>query len=171
MSKRPIKTSAIVGEPAGRLLELSLETNVPDPYVITEDIVIAPPTKNAAKRMNEAHQAVVVYGAILSGLLRRTGENAPHNEELTELSKLIENAENDYNRAFFGDAHDAVMAFFDERPQPLWEAFTRDIRAHFLPSEPEDDKDERITQLTEALQAVDPNNPVLTEGKELELST
>ena len=170
-AKKTLKTSAVVGEPAGRLLELSLETNLPEPYVIADGLVVQPPTKRSAKAMNEAHHAVVVYGALLGRLLSGTGDNTATTEDLAELSKHIDDAENDYNRAFFGDVHDAVMEFFSDRPQPLWAAFTADIRAHFLPSEPADDKDERIAQLTEALTAIDPENPVLTSGKEPEPST
>ena len=169
--KKPLKTSAVIAEPAGRLLELSLETNLPEPYRISEDIVIQPPTKNSAVKLNEAHHAVIVYGAMLQGLLARTGADTASAGDLQQVSDLIEAAEDDYNRAFFGDAHDAVMEFFSERPQRLWAVFIKDIRAHFMPSEPADDKDERIAQLTEALTAVDPHNPALTAGKEPEPST
>ena len=169
-AKKTIKTSAVVGEPAGRLLELSLETNLPAPYVVSDGIAVQPPTMNSAKKLNAAHQSVVFYGAILSGMLRRGGDNAATTEQLTEVSKLIESSEDDYNRAFFGDAHDAVMAFFAERPQQLWDAFIKDIRAHFLPSEPSDDKEQRIVELTDALAAADPENPALTAGKEPEPS-
>lgn len=168
--KKPIKTSAITGEPAGRLLELSLETNVPEPYVLTDTVQVTAPTKLRSEEMNDAHHRVLVYRAMLTTALQATGDNRASDEQLAELSTLINTAETDYNHAFFGDVHDAVMDLFANRPQPLWVAFTTDIRTHFLPSEPTDDKDSRIIELEAALAAIDPENPALV-GKAPESAT
>ncbi|OIN80868.1 hypothetical protein [Mycobacterium malmoense] len=64
---------------------------------------------------------------------------AANNTEMAALSTKVREVTDAYNRAFFGDAHDDVMAFFADQPQALWDAFIEDIQDHFLPHPPTDD--------------------------------
>lgn len=59
-------------------------------------------------------------------------------EVMNALAKNIADAETAYNKAFFGDALDDVMAYFEHQPQKLWDAFIADIKADFLPAMPTD---------------------------------
>lgn len=36
------------------------------------------------------------------------------------------------DRAFFGDAYDAVLELFADKPDQLWKKFVDDVSAHFL---------------------------------------
>jgi len=124
------------GAPAGRLLELQLETNLPQPYVVTDKITVAPPTKERADRINEAQMVIMIYSQLLNdAMARNVGE-----EELNGLTKQIREAETRYNEAYFGDAHEDVVAFFKTQPIALWNAFKKDIQAKFFPNQPVDGK-------------------------------
>jgi hypothetical protein len=123
-----------LGVPAGRLLQLSIETRTPQPYVVTDSISITPPTKKRAELMRDAQLASMIG----RGLLNQELTGQARDDVIEELSKRVKAAEDDYNKAFFGDAHDAVIAFFDDQPQSLWDAFVDDIRSDFLPVAPVD---------------------------------
>lgn len=161
------KTPGAFGEPAGRLAELMAETVTPEPYRVTTKIVIDPPTKRAARKMNEAHMQVFVCQTLLAAALNQVQAPKPARpetddpqqlaewenavaewekgtklaqEQLNSLRDEIAKAQDDWNRAFFGDQYDNVVEYFEDRPQKLWEAFEKDIKARFLPPEPEDGK-------------------------------
>lgn len=70
-------TERDLGQPAGRLLELTLEVKTPEPYVVTDRITIYPPTKKTAARLDELNWAVVTNKAILQEALRRNMEDSP----------------------------------------------------------------------------------------------
>jgi hypothetical protein len=126
------------GVPAGRFLALSLETNQPGPYVITDKLSVTAPTKKRRDQMRDSQAAVMVNNALLSQALQ-AGANT---EVLTELTAGVRTAEQDYNRAFLGEQCDDIMAFFDGQPTVLWDAFVVDVKKHFVPSQPADELDD-----------------------------
>jgi hypothetical protein len=65
-----------------------------------------------------------------------------NNTEMAALASKVREATEEYNRAFFGAAHDDVMAFFADQPQTLWDMFIEDIGTYFLPHPPTADDDE-----------------------------
>jgi hypothetical protein len=124
------------GAPAGRLLELQLETNLPQPYVVTDKITIIPPTTERANKIREAQMVLMIYGQLLSeAMVRSTGE-----DELNGLSKQIREAETRYNEALYGDQYDNVTAFFHHQDDALYTAFKADIQKRFFPNQPVDGK-------------------------------
>jgi hypothetical protein len=151
------------GVPSERLMKLSIDSKVPDPYPVTDKISVAPLTKKRGTALREAHMSILVYQTLLSEAMRQSNtapsalpadaseaeasahqeavaaweESIKNNEEVMQaLSKNIVEAETAYNEAFFGDAHDEVMAYFEQQPQKLWDAFVADIKADFLPAMP-----------------------------------
>lgn len=138
--KKPVarRVPAILtrGVPAGRLAELQAETNLSEPYVVTEDIVITPPTKARADEIRESQMVVLIYNQLLNEAMRRTVTE----DELTGLTKYIKEAEAKYNEAFFGDQYNNVVAFFATQDDRLWTAFQKDIQSQFFPNQPADGK-------------------------------
>lgn len=134
--RRIMPATPTYGTPAGRLLELQLETNLPQPYVVTDTITITPPTKERADRIREAQMVVLIYNQLLNeALARSVGQ-----DEINGLTEHIKKAENDYNEAFFGDQYDDVVAFFATQDDQLWKAFQNDIQRRFFPNQPRDGK-------------------------------
>ncbi len=118
------------GEPAGRLLQLICETNLPQPYVISENLAVRPLTKAIREKLNAARNKRMVGNFMLAAAMQHPGTT---DNDLTQLNKVVDDAEDEYNRLFFGDQHDAVMAFFADRDPALWDAFCTDIQRQLLP--------------------------------------
>lgn len=138
-AKRPAKvlpSTPVAGVPAGRLLELQQETNLPQPYVVSDTITVIPPTKARADKIREAQMVVLIYNQLLNEALSRSVTE----EELNGLTKYIKEAEHTYNEAFFGDQYDNVVAFFSGLDDRLWQAFEKDIQRQFFPNQPVDGK-------------------------------
>jgi len=160
----PRKRLVSTGPFSERLLKLQLETGVSEPYKITSDLVVEPPTKARGTAMSEAATRMGILQALLSQAINqsiprpaRPDYTAPldeqdayakaveqwaaeverHDETTNAVAGKIGEAELEYNRAFFGDAYDDVMAFFEDKPQKLWDAFVVDIKTDFLPPQPE----------------------------------
>lgn len=135
-SPKVVSTIPATGVPAGRLLELMQETNLPKPYVLTDDLVITPPTKARGDKIRESQMVVLIYNQLLNEALSRSVSE----EELNGLTKYIKEAETTYNEAFFGDQYDNVVKFFAAQDDRLWSAFQTDIQKQFFPNQPVDGK-------------------------------
>ena len=131
-----VPNTPTLGVPAGRLLELQLETNLPERYVVTDTIVITPPTKARADKIRESQMVVMIYTQLLNEALSRSVTE----EELNGLTKYIKEAETTYNEAFFGDQYDNVVKFFATQDDRLWHACETDINKRFFPNQPVDGK-------------------------------
>jgi hypothetical protein len=148
------------GEPSSRLLDLFSKTVVPEPYPVTNKIIIAPLTKTTIERLNELQMQRMVGNFFLAAALKRQGEQAPTDEDLAELTKIVNDAEAEYNRLFFGDQHDAVMAFFADKPQQHWDAFCVDIKAALMPALPADGKCQHCGNIVDSEQALKDTAPL-----------
>jgi hypothetical protein len=127
---------------SARLSALHAETNLPQPYEVAEGLVVTPPGRKRSQAMSDAETRIYVYSALLQQAVSRTGEEAAGEDVLNGLSDEITKAREDYERAFFGDAYDAVTAYFDDDslPTQFYGAFVEDIKAEFLPAAPADGK-------------------------------
>lgn len=125
---------------SARLLALHAETNLPQPYEVTEGLVVSPPGRKRSQAMSDAETRLYLYSALLQQAVTR--EEAAGEDVLNGLSAEITKAREDYERAFFGDAYDAVTAYFDDDslPTQFYGAFVEDIKAEFLPAAPDDGK-------------------------------
>lgn len=125
-----------LGVPAGRLLELQQETNLPKPYVVTDAITVMPPTKERADKIRESQMVILIYNQLLNEAVTRSVTE----DELNGLTKYIKDAERTYNEAFFGDQYESVTSFFATQDAQLWKVFEADIQKQFFPHQPVDGK-------------------------------
>jgi hypothetical protein len=144
---------------SARLLELSAETNNPEPYPVTETLIVYPPTRTRRKAMNAAEMKMYLCSQLLSQAINTSSSPEPELPEdptdeqqvehaqwlvdraeaqakLAGINEQHDSAEIDYEKAFFGDSYKAVMEFFEDKPL-LWDKFVPDIRAEFLPVVPD----------------------------------
>lgn len=173
-----------------RLLDLTAETRTPEPYPVTDTLVVTPPTRTRRRAMYEADVKMFMTRQMLAQAIAAAAEPAPepptpaaapqdvddqfddeaaaqaaeaahaktaevlreqhaaaHAAWLTRtadarsrvdaINGQVRDATEDYDRAFFGDAYDAVVEFFEDKPL-MWERFIPDIKSEFLPAAPDD---------------------------------
>lgn len=125
------------GVPSGRLLALQLETKLPQPYVVTDDITIAPPTKARADKIRTAQMTVLVYNALMNEAMGQPGTSE---DLLNGVTGKIKQAERDYNEALLGDQYESVTALLDTLDDQLVQAFQKDLIKEFFPDQPVDGK-------------------------------
>lgn len=150
--KPPVTHSAM----SGRLLELAAEVGTPEPYPVTETVVVQPPTRTRRKAMTAAELQMYLCSQLMSQAIGAASSPEPDRddevahaywasereaaqEKVANIKKQHAAAEQDYEKAFFGDAYDAVLEYFEDKPV-LWEKFVPDIRSEFLPAAPDDGK-------------------------------
>lgn len=89
-------------------------------------------------------QRVDYQKALAAWLIRQSYESAAKDwadrreaaeSTIESLKDKTDSATEAYDRAFFGDAYDAVVEYFEEKPT-LWDLFIPDIKAEFLPKAP-----------------------------------
>lgn len=147
---------------SARLLELTAEYSTPQPYEVTGSIVVQPPTRTRRKAMNAAEMKMYLCSQLLSQAISAVAAPEPEvgdeptddqlrarvewemtrrdaQEKVDGLNEQHADAETDFEKAFFGDAYEAVMEFFEDKPL-LWDKFVPDIRSEFLPAVPDDGK-------------------------------
>jgi hypothetical protein len=92
--------------------------------------------------MSEAETRIYVYRALLQQALTRGEDQEDAESAMNALTAEVTKASEDYDRAFFGDAYEAVVKYFEDDaiPVQMWTAFVEDIRSEFLPAVPEDGK-------------------------------
>lgn len=147
---------------SARLLELTAEYSTPEPYEVTDSIVVQPPTRTRRKAMNAAEMKMYLCSQLLMQAIHAVAAPEPEvdddptdeqlrarvdwevsrqtaQEKVDGLNQQHAEAEADFEKAFFGGAYDAVMEFFEDKPA-LWDKFVPDIRSEFLPAVPDDGK-------------------------------
>lgn len=119
-------------EPSSRLQALFAKTVVPEPYAVTDNVVVQPLTKTVREKLEEVNNRRMIGNFFLAESLKRSGEQAPTDADLNELTKIVKEATEEYDQLFFGDQLDKVREFFADRPLAHWEAFCTDIRTQFF---------------------------------------
>lgn len=158
-SRNPQKLAPVIVHPAapsGRFLELQQTVRKVEPYEITQDLIVMPPTKRQNDEIIAAQAAFTVAQGQLEEILTPflvpkldiegkpvlDDEGKPVVEEkyaevdpvrIERINTLISHANANYNRALFGSAYAGVMEFFQERPVGEWNAFYKDIQNEFMP--------------------------------------
>lgn len=140
---------AAPGEPTGRFAKLLAEARYKgmaiEPYEITDDLVLQPPTEDRLKALDQLSAAHLLAQAAVVDLMRTQGEPPEDHEqrmvwaqqrnaELKEAYAQCEDAVTAYNIALFGgeDEYQRVNEFFATRPEWEKRAFERDIKEQFL---------------------------------------
>lgn len=144
----PLRAAPLNQKPIGRFAELLTEIDLDEPYEVTEDVVIQPPTKARMGLVITAQTAYIIARGQLESMMSPLldGEGKPllneakqpilpqiSREELEGLERLTNKAAEDYDRALFGDAYDDVMALSQNWTGKMWNAFYEDVQDRFLP--------------------------------------
>lgn len=153
-------TTADLGAPSSRLATLISQTVTRQPYPVTETLLVTPPTRGALVRLDALNWSVVNAKAMWQEAVRRNleprpeapgadatdDERAEHDaaiaawesrtltagDAIKALADRITKDTDEWNRIFFGDTLDQVLAYFDGLPPEVWDAFVADIRGEFL---------------------------------------
>lgn len=157
----PVHTHPVA--PSGRFAELLATLHVPEPYEITPNLIIQPPSKRQMKQIAESQAAFAIASGQLRELLTPTlvtklddegkpvlnGEGKPiliegplpqvDSAYLDQINEVVSSSNESYNRALFGDAYTGVNEFFEDRPKEEWNAFYADVQDRFMPV-PDDGK-------------------------------
>lgn len=176
--KRTAKGSPVAvatGDPVGKWAQVLAETHAAgkaiEPFEITENLVLYPPTPARAARIGAATNAAQ---AAVAAMFNASKHGAPP-EEVKQIQELMEQCDLEYTKAIVGDDEfDAVQQYFEGRGEWEREAFINALKKQFLrlPDQDEIDLKERVGELEQALKDVDPEHPLLTTpGKGNESST
>lgn len=161
-----VAAEAPTGDWARVLTETRSKGKAIDPFEITKNLVLSPPTPQRSRAMSRATMAAQ---AAIKASVNAVQQGASP-QEVNEIRDAIEAADEAYTRALVGDdKFDAVVAYFEDRGEWEREAFYDALKQQFLrlPSEEELDRveqlEDQITVLLEALVKVDPENPLVAE--------
>lgn len=155
-AKRPAPVVAHPAAPSGRFAALLAEVHTPEPYEITDRLVIPPPTRKQMRDIAACQAAFAIAQGQLNELMtprmvdQLDDEGKPvldaegkkvqfsqlplvDPDHIRRINEVVESAAERYNRALFGEAYGAVMEFFEDRPAPEWNAFYQDIQNEFMP--------------------------------------
>lgn len=141
---------AELGELSGRLRDLFAKTVVPEPYAVTDKIVVAPPTKGAWAELDALQARRSAVQLLIAEAWNRMGKaNAPTADDFDELNKQASEAETRYNELFFGTNWPKIQQLSQSWQREQWNEFVQDIRAHFLGQRPDDGKCPRCGHVDE----------------------
>lgn len=155
-TRRPAPVVAHPAAPSGRFAALLADVHIPDPYEITQNLVVDPPSRKQMRDIMACQAAFAIAQGQLSQLLapelvpKLNAEGLPvlDDEEkpvmveqlpivdpshIARINEVVEQSAERYNRALFGRVHEQVMDYFEDRPAPEWNAFYQDIQNEFMP--------------------------------------
>ena len=121
------------------------------PYEVTANLSIEAPDKERASIIAATQTAYVIARNQLDALIQplpdpeakdgilRDEQGQPVLPEvdtklLDQLAKVVEDAAEQYDRALFGDAYEAVVERFKTEQGVVWNAFYNDVTDYFLPA-------------------------------------
>jgi predicted transcriptional regulator len=135
------------GQPSTRLQRLLESTQKREPYELTDTLTVAPPMRNARKRLDELAYSLARTQTLMQDALRRAAEPQPEDdeaavkaweaqvtaasEEFRDHSTNLEKDNTEWTRTLLGDAYDSVTAFLGEQEPELYDTVIADIREHF----------------------------------------
>jgi DNA repair exonuclease SbcCD ATPase subunit len=119
----------IVEAATGRWGEAANEIKLAEPYVITKPdgttIEIPPLTRRRRKRLKEAQAAYIMLGAQIAQIQQ---ENTADQGAIDRMNKVMEEADETYNRALFTDElYQDVVDYYENLQEEFWDAFYEDI--------------------------------------------
>lgn len=133
MAARRQAPGASLGELSNRLTELFAKTVVPEPYPVTDRIIIPPPTKQAWKLLDDLENRRMAAQFLLSDAWQRLGaDGGPTRADIDELTKTANDAQAEYDHLFFGGQYANLMKLSEGWEREHWNVFCGDIKRHFL---------------------------------------
>lgn len=125
---RNITNEQIVNAATGRWGEIAQEVKPAEPYQIDrpngDPIIVTPLTRRRRKKLRAAQAAYMLTGAQLAEAQR---DGTADQGTLSRIENLMEEADDSYNEALFGDAWKDVEEYFEELQEEFWDAMYTDI--------------------------------------------
>jgi hypothetical protein len=121
----------IINAATGRWGEVAQEVKLAEPYVIgrpddQDPIIVAPLTRRRRKALKAAQAAYIMLGA---QLVKIQEDQTADQGTIDRINSTMEEADETYNKALFGDAYDAVVALYEDLQEELWDAMYNDLHA------------------------------------------
>lgn len=147
-SRASVHAVTVGGEPTGAFARVLMETRAAgmaiDPFEVTEDLVLQPPTESQTKLIEHYSAAYLLAQGSALQLLRSQGA-APddseeritwaqqRNAELDMARQVAEEAEQKFNEALFGgsEQYQRVNEYFADRPGWQRQAFVDAVNQQF----------------------------------------
>lgn len=131
--RRSPATLTVAGEPVGEWAKVLAETlekgKAIEPFRVTADIVLYPPTPARAAAMKSATLTAQAAVATAANLVQSGGSQA----EVEEIQKILDEADIAYTEALIGkDELPFVDAFFADKGDWQKTAFYEAVKKHFL---------------------------------------
>lgn len=119
----------IVSAATGRWGEVASEVKLAEPYVIEKadggKITIAPLTRRRRKALKAAQAAYLLSGAKLA---EAENNNTSDQGTITRIQLLLDQAEEAYDKALFGDdVYKEVHEYFEDLQEEFWNAMYQDV--------------------------------------------
>lgn len=118
----------IVNAATGRWAEVVSELKAAEAYTITrpdaDPIVISPLTRRRRKALKAAQAAYLMVGAQLA---EAQNEGTANQSTLTRIQQVLEDAEQEYDKALFGDAFEDVYDYYEDLQEEFWDAMYQDV--------------------------------------------
>lgn len=95
-----------------------------------------PPAPGASKAVYAAYESAAAHFDSLVAAWENLNDKweasvDDHQRVVQTISDRITADSEEYTKALFGDAYEAVIAYFDDQDAGLWQAFQDDIQYHF----------------------------------------
>lgn len=118
----------IVNAATGRWGEAANEVKLAEPYVIKTpddtEIVVQPLTRRRRKALKAAQAAYMMLGAqMIQVQQEQTGDQST----ISRIQELIDEADERYNQALFGDAYQEVVDYYENLQEEFWDAMYQDV--------------------------------------------
>lgn len=127
-SARDYTNEQIVNAATGRWSEVAHEIKPAEPYVIDkpdgDPIVVTPLTRRRRKKMKAAQAAYLLTASQLAEIQQ---EGTADQGTISRIENVMEEAEQAYDDALFGEARQAVYDYFDELQEEFWDAMYADV--------------------------------------------
>lgn len=118
----------IIKAATGRWGEAANEIKFAEPYVISKpegaDIIVQPLTRRRRKALKAAQAAYMMLGAQMIEVQK---DQTADQGTMDRIQKLIDEADQRYNQALFGDAYQEVEDYYENLHEEFWDAMYTDI--------------------------------------------
>jgi hypothetical protein len=118
----------IIDAATGRWGEAANEVKVSEPYTIKTpdgvEIVIQPLTRRRRKALKAAQAAYMMLGA---QMIQVQQDQTADQGTIDRIQKLIDEADERYNRALFGDAYEPIVEYYEDLQEEFWDAMYQNV--------------------------------------------
>lgn len=127
---RPVYTNdQIIQSATGKWGEITADLKPAEPFVITvpdsdKTITVQPLTRRRRKALKAGQATYLMMGAQLSEVADMGDADQG---TISRIQGLIDEAEEAYDRALFGDVYDELVEFFEDQQEEFWNAMYKGV--------------------------------------------